>query len=200
MRNPLPRWLEQLLAVACIAGALWLWLHAERSRAAASAVADAKIHAADSSAKAAVYDGARWQARYNVAEDTIKRLSAIVQRLRTADAGDTAWMHDTVFVRGEPRLAIPLPTLARKDSIARSCGALVPSIVPLTTSCDSTVAAAHRETAAEKDKAAGWQQKFEAVRPRWYDRCGLSGGVAILRDGTTVRAGPAVMVGCRVFP
>ena len=188
MKNPLPRWLEQILAVACIVAALWLWLHAERRRAADGALADVQLRAATARAKA-------WQSFYATYAGRVDTIADTVTRVRAVLRVDTLWRHDTTHVAGDTvqRTLVPTSTLGRMDAALRACGRLASSVVPLHAACDSLVAAAN-------DRTAAVQAKLDAERPRWYDRIGINAGYGVMQDGTVVRAGPVLAISVRVWP
>lgn len=89
-----------------------------RDRAIRDAALNAyKLHAADSALQVALDQVIAAHARTDTVREAVTKF---VYRY----AVDTLWRRDTVLVDGEPRLAVPLPTIARTDSTIAACNLL----------------------------------------------------------------------------
>lgn len=122
-----------------------------------------------------------WKARY--AEEAVKADGVAdtvireVTKTRTLRDSILYYKYDTARVE---------EYVYRTDTLLVSCERCAAQLRAFRLVADSTLAA--------KDA------RIASLKPRFRDRCGLSVGVGAIRDGTVVRAGPAVGVGCRVWP
>lgn len=141
--------------------------------------------------KTAEANTAVWQARYDSAKGRVDTILVTTTRYITNVKFSTDTLrenpqliHDTVWVKA---------TLAQADSLRKACTDLKASIVPLKTSCDSTIASVKKE----RDD---WKGRYNAVRPRWYDRIGVNVGYGATESGGHVYAGPQVGVSIKIWP
>lgn len=115
-----------------------------------------------------------------VAKSHTDTVTKAVSHWLTLHESDTLWRHDTVVVNGEPRVAVPIPTIARWDSTANACRDLV-------TSCATERAAAKTLIAAYAERVA----LMEKAAPNpWAPHLGIGGAVGVGPDGK-----PALLFG-----
>lgn len=121
-----------------------------------------------------------WQAKAAEAAMQVRTDSVEVVKwaTRTKTLTDTIDIHDTVQVR---------ELIYQTDTLRVKCLACTASASLLKVATDSV------------DRK--WKAAYDSLpKPRLRDRCGIVLGVGALRDGTAVRAGPTLSVGCRAWP
>lgn len=133
-------------------------------------------------------DRASWSARESLLQDSLAKTVLSVRRdsvtvtkwvTKTEIEADTLYWYltDTLRVKEYIRST---------DTLRQHCLACVNSAARLHVWSDSSI--------------QFWKGRFEAVRPTWRDRVGVTVGYGITKDGTDVKIGPQVGVSIRVFP
>lgn len=121
------------------------------------------------------------QARYAEAVVESERVADTVVQTVTR----TRTLRDSVLLLKTDTLAVERFVL-QVDTLVVSCERCAAQLRTLRVVSDSLLAA--------KDA------RIASLKPTWRDRCGFVAGFGAIRDGTNVRAGPSVGVGCRVWP
>lgn len=163
--------------VTAVVAILALWaVHQCRARdraLAETAVLAFKLHAADSALQVALDQVIVAAARTDTVREQVTRYVARY-------AIDTLWRHDTVTVNGETRLAVPLATIVRTDSMSGACSLLA-------IRCVEERVAAERERDANANKIALLEARPEkSCRGAFLWGAGLglaSGGYVGVRIG-----------------
>lgn len=114
------------------------------------------------------------KAKTDVRVDSVDVVRSVT-RLKTLR--DTLNIHDTLQV---------LEYITRTDTVIQRCLAC-------------TVSASRLRAAADSVDAK-WKVAYDAVRPKWTDRVGLSLGYGITKVGSDVKVGPQLGLSVRVFP
>lgn len=126
-------WKETAIAVLLLAVVI-IWEHGQRT-AEARGVRQERSRGADSVLHAVA--PVLVQTNSAIPHDTVR-----VTRFLVAANPDTAWKHDTVRVAGDsaPRLAVPLTTVARWDSLGAACSELTRDCAAFRTAANTTIA------------------------------------------------------------
>lgn len=135
-------------------------------------IALAKYAEAASSVRTTTVQVIKYATRY----DTIRaELDAMPDTVQTVPA---YWVRDLVVA---------------SDSAIAACRELVTSCERLKVAADSTIA-------AERAVSAAYKNLYNAVRPTWKQRFGISCGYSVVKVGADVKTGPSCGFTARVWP
>lgn len=110
-----------------------------------------------------------------------------------------ATRYDTIRAELDPDTVQTVPSYWVKglvlaaDSTISACRALVGSCERLKLAADSTIA-------ATRDERDAYKNLYNATRPTWKQRFGISCGYSVVKVGSDVKAGPSCGAQFRVWP